>query len=305
MRPIGRARYGSLSFSPVQGSIWTAHKETMQAMNTIAEELNHKPITLLDKWRFVMQAIPNKRLTAADLRCLVAIVDCYNSSKGRAWPSYTYISQKTGLSRSAIARSVKKLDALGIIDKVSVGTGRANTYHPVFCKSPAKTVTPETGGTCVTHETGLKHETSAKDETTPVSHVTPDPSHRCDTIPLNPRSNSVGDYRGIPTVGGAARAGGALRPLGGAPTNDGFEAFWSSYPKREGRSLAKQAYSRVIAGGVAPDILIAKARQYAEAKADVDAKWLKMPANWLKEECWLEDPRPASQSSGRAQAPSG
>jgi hypothetical protein len=56
--------------------------------------------------------------------------------------------------------------------------------------------------------------------------------------------------------------------------------------------LAKQAYSRVVADGIAPDTLIAKARQYAEAKADVDAKWLKMPANWLKEECWLEDPQP-------------
>ena len=51
---------------------------------------------------------------------------------------------------------------------------------------------------------------------------------------LNPRSISVGDYRGIPTDGGAARAMGALRPVGGAPGNDRFEEFWSNYPKREG-----------------------------------------------------------------------
>ena len=56
--------------------------------------------------------------------------------------------------------------------------------------------------------------------------------------------------------------------------------------------MAKQAYSRIVDAGIAPDTLVAKALQYAEAKADVDAKWLKMPANWLKEECWREDPQP-------------
>src|SRR5262245_7037922 len=86
------------------------------------KEPDYRPITLLDKWQFVMQAIPDKRLTAGDLRCVVAIADCYNSGKGRAWPSYNYISQQTGLSRSAIARSVGKLHALGIIHKVSGGT---------------------------------------------------------------------------------------------------------------------------------------------------------------------------------------
>ena len=243
------------------------------------EEPDYRSITLLDKWRFVMQAIPDKRLTAGDLRCVVAIADCYNSSKGRAWPSYSYISRGTGLSWSAIARSVSKLHALDIIHKVSGGTGRANTYRPAFRESPSEIASPETGDTSVTHETGTKHETSLTDETTPVSPTTPDPSHACDTIPLNPRSISVGDYRGIPADGGA-------------PGDDGFEQFWANYPKREGRTLAKQAYCRVVADGIAPDTLIAKARQYAEAKADVDAKWLKMPANWLKEECWLEDPQP-------------
>jgi hypothetical protein len=257
-----------------------------------AKKPDHSPITLLDKWRFVTQAIPDKRLTAGDLRCVVAIADCYNSSKGRAWPSYSYISRQTGLSRSAIARSVGKLHALGIIHKVSGGTGRANTYRPAFREPPAEINSPDTADTSVTHETGITHDTSATHETTPVSCVIPDPSRACDTIPLNPRSTSVGDYRGIPTVGGAARAGGALRPRGGAPANDGFEQFWASYPKREGRARTEQAYLRVVADGIAPDTLIAKARQYAEAKADVDAKWLKLPANWLKEECWLEDPQP-------------
>jgi hypothetical protein len=64
MRLIGFAMYSSLSFFKCQGSNWTAQKEMMQTMNIIAEEPDDRPITLLDKWRFVMQAIPDKRLTA-------------------------------------------------------------------------------------------------------------------------------------------------------------------------------------------------------------------------------------------------
>src|SRR5262249_29521746 len=51
-------------------------------------------------------------------------------------------------------------------------------------------------------------------------------------------------------------------------------------------------YAKAIAAGINAETLISKARQYAKAKADVAPKWLKMPANWLKEECWLEDPQP-------------
>ena len=198
----------------------------MQAKDVGTKGLDHRSITLLDKWRFVMQTIPDKRLAAGDLRCLVSIADCYNSSKGRAWPSYSYISRKTGLSRSAVSRSVGKLHALSIIHKVSGGTGRANTYRPAFRAPPVDNASPETGDISVTHVTDAKHEASTKYETTPVSHTTLDPSHSCDTIPLNPRSISVGDYRGIPTVGGAARALGRASPhLGRGPGECCFRGF--------------------------------------------------------------------------------
>jgi hypothetical protein len=47
------------------------------------EKTDVTAITLLDKWRFIQKAIPNKRLTAGDLRCLFAIADCYNSRRLR------------------------------------------------------------------------------------------------------------------------------------------------------------------------------------------------------------------------------
>jgi hypothetical protein len=44
--------------------------------------------------------------------------------------------------------------------------------------------------------------------------------------------------------------------------------------------------------------LAKKAVQYAVAKAGItDPKYLKMPASWLRERCWLEDPRPPRRVS--------
>ena len=53
-------------------------------------------------------------------------------------------------------------------------------------QSSSENASPETGDTSVTHKTGAKHEASATDETIPISHMTPDPSHTCDTILLIP-----------------------------------------------------------------------------------------------------------------------
>jgi hypothetical protein len=100
---------------------------------------------------------------------------------------------------------------------------------------------------------------------------------------------------------GALAPDGARAPRGsdGAAPNDGhasalaFEAWWQEYPRKEGRAAAKRAFDAVMARGVPVTTLVSKARQYALAKAHVaDSKYIKQPANWLKEECWLEDPQP-------------
>jgi hypothetical protein len=72
-----------------------------------------------------------------------------------------------------------------------------------------------------------------------------------------------------------------------------FELFWDAYPKKEGRLQAMAQFRSAVAGGVSPSLLIAKAKQYAIAKARIsDPLYLKMPSNWLRDELWLEDPQP-------------
>jgi hypothetical protein len=79
----------------------------------------------------------------------------------------------------------------------------------------------------------------------------------------------------------------------------GFAEFWGCYPKKEGLTAAQKAYAAALATGVTADVLIAKARQYAVAKAHHDPKWIKMTATWLKERCWLEDPQPPAPKKPR------
>jgi hypothetical protein len=96
-----------------------------------------------------------------------------------------------------------------------------------------------------------------------------------------------------PPDGGRARAGEAA--------SDVFEAWWAEYPRKEGRAAARKVFDAVLSrGDVSVAVLVSKARQYATAKAHIaDSKYIKQPANWLKEECWLEDPQPPRAKSER------
>jgi hypothetical protein len=92
-----------------------------------------------------------------------------------------------------------------------------------------------------------------------------------------------------------AVASGDARALAAA-----FEAFWAAYPRKEGRAAARKAFEAAVARGVSVETLIDGARRYAAAKANLDSNWLKFPATWLRDECWLEDPKPPRPKRDRA-----
>jgi Helix-turn-helix domain len=231
------------------------------------------------KWRFLRTIAARKDLNATDLRVCVILADLYNLEKGKAWPSYRYLCNATGAPRSAIARSVKKLDELKIILRISGDRSRSNSYMPVFNLWDGETILPEP-------QEGWSTQRDSGSPTSGTEVVPPaGPNTR-----THPRSTSGGGC-GSDTASGGASPLGACAPVGGAP---GFEAFWSCYPKKERRQQALMAYGRALAvPGVTPELLAAKAMQYGLAKSHLlDPKWIKNPDNWLRDQCWLEDPQP-------------
>ncbi|CAO3424278.1 hypothetical protein [Azospirillum endophyticum] len=127
------------------------------------------------------------------------------------------------------------------------------------------------------------------------------------TLPLPsslPGFNPEGEEEGVtpPPPGAVTAVGGAVD--GGVTAAvqdhaDRFEEFWSACPKREQRKQAMEAYREVLASGATtPSVLIAAMQRYAIAKAHLtDPNYLKFAHNWLRGECWLEDPQPPKQKS--------
>jgi len=77
-----------------------------------------------------------------------------------------------------------------------------------------------------------------------------------------------------------------------------FEEWYAVYPLRRARGKALESYAKVIKAGLATHAeLLDGARRYAAEnahRAGPDRKFIKQPATWLNQQCWLDEPDPAS-----------
>ena len=87
-------------------------------------------------------------------------------------------------------------------------------------------------------------------------------------------------------------------PLSGASEN-GFQVFWSRYPKQEGYGKAQEAW-RKHAKGVPLETILA-----GVARWEVSQKWadgyVPMPATWLNQTRWKDNPKPGQKQFVTAQ----
>ena len=89
-----------------------------------------------------------------------------------------------------------------------------------------------------------------------------------------------------------------------------FEEWYSVYPLRRARGKALESYAKVIKARLATHAeLLDGARRYAAEnthRAGPDRKFIKQPATWLNQQCWLDEPDPVSvlttQASSRGVA---
>lgn len=75
---------------------------------------------------------------------------------------------------------------------------------------------------------------------------------------------------------------------------DDFERFWKVYPRREGanpREPAWRAFSKAVAGGCDPEIIVAAALSYAQAERErVGTRFIAQAVRWLSERRFADYP---------------
>lgn len=83
-------------------------------------------------WRLIGAASRRSDLSRGDIAVLWAILDRIGAD-GTAWPGYSRIAADTGLCRSTVTRSIRKLVAGGLLQRDSGGPGKPNRYRPGRC----------------------------------------------------------------------------------------------------------------------------------------------------------------------------
>jgi hypothetical protein len=235
------------------------------------------------KFRLLEKVMGDRRLSEADLRVAYFIIDWFGIDGRRyTFTRHDRLAKYTGLDARTVRRCIAKLVALGyIIIKMRGRWGRASEYLPVFLPIYGD----KAQSSCSPH---MRTSQSAHEDKTMSAHE--DKAMSTQTLP--PRSANEGV---VVSPADAGLAPDGARPRGVGAASDGaapFEAFWAVYPRKEGRAAARKAFDAATARGVSVETLIDGARRYAAAKAHADPNWLKFPATWLRDECWLEDPQP-------------
>lgn len=83
---------------------------------------------------------------------------------------------------------------------------------------------------------------------------------------------------------------------GGEP--DGFEAFWTRYPKKEGKGAAVKAWRAASKKAETSEILAGlNARIAAWSASNTERKFIPLPATWLNQERWTDVIEPARRNT--------
>lgn len=78
----------------------------------------------------------------------------------------------------------------------------------------------------------------------------------------------------------------------------GFAEFWAIYPRRQGRGGAVKVWAKAVGKASVQEILDAAARYASDPNRD--PQYTALPATWLNQERWGDDPLPARRGGTRA-----
>jgi hypothetical protein len=78
-----------------------------------------------------------------------------------------------------------------------------------------------------------------------------------------------------------------------------FEVFWDNYPRHSAKPKAATAFAKAIERGNSAATIIEGAARFADDPNRID-EFTPLPATWLNQERWADDPLPQRQDRGHA-----
>ena len=228
------------------------------------------------KGRFARVPLHAACASILDVRARVLIAICGHIGRGGwAYPSLTTIASLTGVQREHVARAVKELEAAGILHR-EPGGGRGNpTRYHVF-DGGLETVPPMGP---------FFSETVPSAGTFNAGNVAKTPP---ETLPqMATRTEEQKEL--------------SERAHARARVCEWFMRFRSAYPSRgncgDPETPARREFEAALTRGVDPEAIIAGAIRRADevAREGTQPRFVKMSVNWLKDEGWLDRPRPVER----------
>lgn len=190
---------------------------------------------------------------------LVSLAD-YADEKWSCFPSQATAARRLGCSERTARRLIYRLIDRGYV-RLEANPGRSNRY---YLQDPGQIVRPDNLSPRTT--VSGAPDNSVRGPRTPVSSepsITPQPSLR--------HAGEASEY------------------------TEAFDAWWSVYPRKESKRDAFKAYKAAMKKVPHRD-LVEATRRYAHDCKGVEARYIKYPAGWLRDERWLDYPPKTSEA---------
>lgn len=271
-------------------------------MNEPPEKLD----SLDNKFRLATVAPLDRRMKRKHLAVYGFLLDWYHRKYGDALASVRHIAEKLkerdpaglGLYIGDIHAALKDLEAWGYIT-ATVGTGRqASRYVPVW--APAHSVRENHNTTAADGSVRGNHNTSVRETpnttASSVREMTNEdpltgPGHKTEVR----LSGDLFEDAAAPPPPDGLGATGAVPSSG-----DEFDDFWQIWPRKHGRLKTKAEWAKIVRD---PEEIIEAAQLWAAhyARLGTETRWIPEPANWLRDERWMED-LPLIHADGKSAA---
>jgi predicted transcriptional regulator len=226
---------------------------------------------------------------------LIQLAERHNKDTGLCNPSIKQLADDCEMDRTTVMRHIEILTTLGLLSRSATGKedgGRANNEYALHMPKPVQSDVSE--GVKSQIATGVKSHSDGGLSRIPTGVK----SHSCATLTLREPEREPSFFGSIEPQKENAREPEKF-------TDDGFDRFWSVYPKKAGKAEAQRAWRKAITQAPA-ETIIAAAKRYADwlngGRPGEFRPQAKHAQGWLNGQRWT-DPDIAPQPARRFQPP--